>query len=68
MDQFHDEFLTENAPLNFHKFSEILNHTDINVKPWKKNQMSVTCVVPLVNVPFMKKSNFVKSITMKKKT
>ena len=66
VDQFYDEFLAENAPFNFHKFSEIQNHTEINVKPWNKNQLTVNCVVPLVNVPFIKKSNFVKTVVIKK--
>ena len=67
VDQFYDEFVADNAPFSFQKFSEILNHTDIKVKPWKKNQMTINCVVPLVNVPFMNKSNFVKTIFMLKR-
>lgn len=38
------------------------------MKPWNKNQLTVNCVVPLVNVPFIKKSNFVKTVVIKKRT
>lgn len=37
------------------------------MKPWKKNQMTINCVVPLVNVPFMSKSQFVKAIVIHKR-
>jgi hypothetical protein len=59
--QFFDEFLADGAPFGFAQLAELQDNTAITSTPWKKKEMKINSVVPLVGVPFISQTRATKT-------
>jgi len=53
LNQFYDEFLSDNPKFGFDLLAIALVHSDININPWKKNQKIMNFILPVTGVPFI---------------
>mmetsp|Transcript_14877 Transcript_14877/g.23060 ORF Transcript_14877/g.23060 Transcript_14877/m.23060 type:complete len:268 (+) Transcript_14877:556-1359(+) len=62
MKQFFGEFIDDDAPFGFDTLSTCLEHHTIQKQPLKKDQISMSMVVPVSGVPFIKQTRCNKNI------
>ena len=62
--QFFDEFLADGAPFGFAQLAALQSQTAITATPWKKKEMKLNSIVPLVGVPFISQTRATKTTSI----